>query len=543
MGDLQDRQGARILETRHGTIAAMPNSPPSPQAELLAAVDIGSNSFRLEIGQMIGGRYKRVHYIKETVRLGAGLDAAGMLTTEATLRGLACLRRFSAQIAQSGVRHVRAVATQTLREAQNRDAFLLQAQAALGHPIEVIAGREEARLIHVGVAHLQPSSASRLVIDIGGRSTELILARGDQPIAVESFAVGSVSLSMRCFPDGRLTAPSFRKAQVIAGAEFEEGLTVFGHEHWQEALGSSGTAGAVSEILLANGMTDGSITPLALQTLIERCIAAGHIDKINLAGLKEDRRAVIPGGLSLLYTLAVHFGIDALKPAKGALRQGVIIELHDRLQAHRMGAAASQQDARLGTVRTLQKRFGIDTAQARRVRSVALTLWRSAQLQTLPVQDEHALELGWACDLHELGMLVSHHDFHRHSAYVLSHADAPGFSQNQLRRLGDMVMGQRGGLRKIEGALVNPDDPAFAWQVLALRLAAVKCHARGSVNPKALQLRATSKGAEVVVTPAWQRAQARTNYLLEEEAALWARQGPFVVRVVATTDSADDHWV
>lgn len=513
-----------------------------PNAELLAAIDIGSNSFRLEIGQMIGGRYKRVHYTKETVRLGAGLDANGHLSTEATQRGLACLLRIAAQLTQSGVQHVRAVATQTLREAQNRDAFLLQAQAAIGHPIEVIAGREEARLIHVGVAHMQPSSAPRLVIDIGGRSTELILARGDKPVAVESFAVGSVSLSMRYFPEGQLTAQAFRQAQVAAGAEFEEGLTTFGREHWREALGSSGTAGAVSEVLQANGITDGTITPAGLQTLIERCIAAGHIDKIELAGLKEDRRAVIPGGLSLLYTLAAQFGIDALKPAKGALRQGVIIELHERLRAQRLGATVSQRDARSATVRTLQKKFAVDAAQAQRVRNVALALWRSALLEDLPAHDEHLLELGWACDLHELGMLVSHHDFHRHSGYVLGHADAPGFSQNQLRRLGDMVMGQRGGLRKIEAALANRDDPAFAWQVLALRLAAIKCHARSSVDTKALQLRPGAKGADVVVTAAWQRAHARTHYLLEEEAALWARHGPFVLRVVVVGDEAAGAW-
>ncbi len=512
-----------------------PSTPP-----LFAAIDIGSNSFRLEIAQMIGGRYKRVHYTKETVRLGAGLDANGQLTPEAVQRGLACLRRFAAQLTHSGVQHVRAVATQTLREAQNRDAFLLQAQAALGHPVEVIAGREEARLIYVGVAHLQPSTGSRLVIDIGGRSTELILARGDKPVAVESFAVGSVSLSMRYFPDGQLTAAAFRNAQIAAGAEFEEGLTIFGRAHWREALGSSGTAGAVSEVLQATGLTDGTITPAALQTLIERCIAAGHVDKIAVAGLKEDRRAVIPGGLALLYTLAAQFGIDALQPAKGALRQGVIVELHERLQAQQQGALGSQRGARTATVHALQKRFAVDMAQAKRVRIVAQALWQGAQLPPMPGADDHAAELGWACDLHELGMLVSHHDFHRHSAYVLGHADAPGFSQNQLRRLADMVMGQRGGLRKIDAALGNRDDPAFAWQVLALRLAVIKCHARGEVSHRALALRHAAKGAEVGVSAAWQRAQARTNYLLEEEAVLWAKQGPFALRIVVDGDAADN---
>jgi exopolyphosphatase / guanosine-5'-triphosphate,3'-diphosphate pyrophosphatase len=500
--------------------APTPVTPNTP----LAAIDIGSNSFRLEIGQMAGSRYRRLHYTKETVRLGAGLDANGLLTPEATERGLACLRRFAALLTQHGVQHVRAVATQTLREAQNRDAFLLQAQGALGHPVEVIAGREEARLIYVGVAQLQPSSTSRLVIDIGGRSTELILARGDTPAAVESFAVGSVSLSMRYFPNGHLTADAFRAAQIAAGAALEEGLQVFAREHWSEALGSSGTAGAVSQVLAATGLSDGSITPAALRTLIERCIEAGHVDRLQFAGLKDDRRAVIPGGLALLYTLATHFQIDALQPAKGALRHGVIVEMHERLQA--LSRRGPVKDTRAQTVRMLQRRFGVDAAHAKRVRSVAEALWRSAAVSDDP---EHALELGWACDLHELGMLVSHHDHHRHSAYILGHADAPGFSQNQLRRLADMLIAQRGGLRKIEAALKNSSDPAFAWQVLALRLAAIKCHARGRVNPRALHLRATGNGAEVVMHHQWQQSHARTHYLLEEEAAIWSKQGPLAL--------------
>jgi exopolyphosphatase / guanosine-5'-triphosphate,3'-diphosphate pyrophosphatase len=508
-------------------LAATPRSV----APLLAAIDMGSNSFRLEIGHMVGGRYKRVQYVKETVRLGAGLDAQGHLTHEAAERGLACLRRFAAQLSQAGVQHVRAVATQTLREAKNRDAFLLQAQAALGHPVEVIAGREEARLIYAGVAHLQPSRASRLVIDIGGRSTELILARGDQAVAVESFAVGSVSLSMRHFPQGRLTAQAFRQAQVAAGAEFEEGLTVFARQQWSEALGSSGTAGAVSEVLQATGLTDGTITPAALQELIRRCIAASDVNQLAMPGLKEDRRAVIPGGLALLYTLAAQFQIDALQPAKGALRQGVIVEMHERMQAKHPGDAS--HDLRVATAAALQKRFTVDLPQAQRVRSVALALWHGAAVPG--ATDEHAQELGWAADLHELGMVVSHHDFHRHSAYLLGHADAPGFSQNQLRRLADMVLGQRGGLRKLDAALTNRDDPFFAWQVLALRLAAIKCHARGGVNPTAIALRRdphSARSAELVLTDAWKQQHARTLYLLEEEAAQWAKQGPLALHLV-----------
>ena len=216
-------------------------------AGLLAAVDMGSNSFRLEIGQLPQGRYRRLDYLKETVRLGAGLDSNGMLSEEAAQRGMACLRRFSARLAGFAPGQVRAVATQTLREARNRDAFLARAQAGLGFPIEVISGREEARLIYAGVARLQPSSVPRLVIDIGGRSTEMILGVGRKPLRTESFQVGSVSLSLKYFGEGRFTEEAFRQEQVAAGAELEEALEPFAAVHWQEALGSSGTVGAVSQ--------------------------------------------------------------------------------------------------------------------------------------------------------------------------------------------------------------------------------------------------------------------------------------------------------
>jgi len=483
----------------------------------LAAVDMGSNSFRVEIGQMPQGRYRRIAYLKETVRLGAGLDANGMLDEDAAQRGLACLRRFSARLADLQPGQVRAVATQTLREARNRNAFLLRAQEALGFPIEVISGREEARLIYAGVAHLQPGAAQRLVIDIGGRSTELILGQGNKPKVAESFGVGCVSLAMRFFEGGRLSAAAFRAAQVAAGAEFEEGLQPFAPQHWTQALGSSGTAGAVSQLLQTAGVTDGRITPDGLRWCIERCITAGHIDRIELPGLKPDRRAVLPGGLAILYTLATHFHIESLLPAKGALRQGVIVDLHDRLLAERGGRAHDLRDA---TVAALQGRFGADTGQAARVASVALALFDAVMPDATA---DTQRELAWACALHEMGLMVSHHDHHRHSAYLLAHVDAPGFSQSQQRRIGELVLAQRGGLRKIEPQLASE---TFAWQALCLRLAVIKCHARGDVDPRALVLRARGRDAQLSFAAPWAETHPRTLFLLREEAAAWARSGP-----------------
>ncbi len=498
----------------------------------LAAIDMGSNSFRLEIARLVRSRYERIDYIKETVRLGAGLDAEGQLGDEAAERGLATLRRFATRLQGFAPAQVRAVATQTLREAKNRDAFLLRAQAALGHPIEVISGREEARLIYAGVARLQPSERTRLVIDIGGRSTEMILGRGDEPIRAESFAVGSVSLSMRHFAGGHLTSEAFRAAQVAAGAELEEALQPFAAANWEEALGSSGTAGAVSQLLVAMGHADGAVTPERLRALIERCIAAGHIDKLELPGLKGDRKPVIAGGLALLYTFAAQFGIKRLLPAKGALRQGVIVELHERLAVQGRGdMATTRGDRRDATVRDIQRRFDADTAQAARVRSVALVLYRDLA----PDDDEGARDLCWAADLHEVGLAISHHDHHRHSAYLVGHLDAPAFSQTEQRQLAAIVLGQRGGLRKLEASLA---DKRVARQVLALRVAVIKCHARGTVDARALRLRGDGKDrARLSFSADWAAAHPRTLYLLQQEVEAWSKSGAYGLTL---RESAED---
>jgi exopolyphosphatase/guanosine-5'-triphosphate,3'-diphosphate pyrophosphatase len=485
----------------------------------LAAIDMGSNSFRLEIGQPGGERYKRIDYLKETVRLGAGLDAESRLTEDAMQRGLACLQRFSRRLDGYSPVQVRAVATQTLREARNRDAFLARAQAALGHPIEVISGREEARLIYAGVARLQPSHKRRLVIDIGGRSTEMILGQGRTPLRAESFQVGSVSLSMRYFGDGVFTEAAFRAAQVAAGAELEEALAPFAPQHWSEALGSSGTAGAVSQLLAASGVTDGAITPEALRWCMEQCLRAGRVEKLELPGLKDDRRAVIAGGLSILYTLTTHFGIDALRPARGALRQGVIFDLEERLSASTSEGRALH-DVRDESVAELQQRFGAESTQADRVAAVAHRLHDAVQPRSA---DRSATrELGWACALHEIGMRVSHHDHHRHSAYLLAHVDAAGFSQSQQRRLADLVLAQRGGLRKVEAQLAQE---GFAWQALCLRLAIIVCHARDDVDASGLVLQRQGTQATLVVPAAWAQSHPRTVFLLQEEATAWER-GP-----------------
>jgi exopolyphosphatase/guanosine-5'-triphosphate,3'-diphosphate pyrophosphatase len=487
---------------------------------VLAAIDMGSNSFRLELGHWSRGGYKRIDYLKETVRLGAGLDEESRLTEAAVQRGLDCLARFRERLAGIPPEQLRAVATQTLREATNRNEFLARAEPVLGHPIEVISGREEARLIYQGVARLQPSTAKRLVVDIGGRSTEMILGQGAGTLRAESFGIGSVSLSRRFFPDGVYTEAAFRQAQIAAGAELEEALEPFGRAHWREALGSSGTAGAVSQLLAASGVTDGTITPEGLRWCIRACLEAGQESKLSLPGLKTERKPVLAGGLAILYTLAVHFGIDRLQPARGALRQGVIFDLEERLTAaHHPG----QHDLRDHSVGELQQRFQADGAQAERVHRLACGLFDMVLGHTpIAAAQEARRELGWAARLHEIGMLVSHHDHHRHSAYLLSHADAAGFSQSQQRRLGELLLGQRGGLRKVEASL---GEAGYRWQLLCLRLALILCHARADVPHDTLRLTAQGPQAWLGLAPAWAAAHPRTMFLLQEEASAWERAG------------------
>jgi exopolyphosphatase / guanosine-5'-triphosphate,3'-diphosphate pyrophosphatase len=483
--------------------------------ESLAAIDLGSNSYRLEIGRVEHGQILRAEYLKETVRQGSGLDADSRLDEAAIRRGLDCLARFAERLRGFPTSHVRAVATQTLREARNRDEFLARALDVLGYPIEVISGREEARLIYSGVAHLLPEGDERrLVVDIGGRSTEVVLGRGIEPIKVESCPVGSVGLSMSHFADGRLTRKAFDAAVLSAQAVLEGLLGYLDGQAWDAAYGSSGTIGAVADLLVANGRGDGMITAEHLDWLQDEMLSAGHVDKLRMNGLRDDRRAVIGGGLATLRAVFSLLELRSMHAARGALRHGVLYEMLERREPRR--------DVRERTVARLRGKFGVDEAQAHRVRDAALALL--AQLRPLDDAAMPALarKLGWAAELHEIGMAVSHADYHRHGAYILEHSDAAGFAQHQFERLGLLLLGQRGGLRKVAAAL---DDPALCAQLLCLRLAVLLCHARRAPSLAGLRLAAEAKTLRLSVSAAWAEAHPRSMLLLRDEAAQWDRVG------------------
>ena len=485
---------------------------------LLAAIDLGSNSFRLEICRYSHGLLQRVEYIKETVRQGNGLDADRNLSTAAMERGWDCLSRFAERLKDFKSEQVRVVATQTLREAKNRKIFLDKAHKILGFPIEVVSGREEARLIYQGVSHLLPhSDEKRLVIDIGGRSTECILGQGLSAKVLESYRVGSVASSMKYFATGELNAHAFHKAEVAAKAVMDEALAAFPKKSWDTAYGSSGTVGAVAEALQTAGWSTEYITRKGLNWLKEHLIQVGHIDKLKLEGLREDRKAVIGGGLSVLNAVMDLFELDALKVTPGALRHGLLYDLIDRED--------DDKDIRAITVAGLQKTFRADAVQAQRVSRVAsVFLQQLKPVESKPIQwMRHMKKLDWAAQLHEIGTQISHTDSHKHGAYILENTDTPGFVMHELHRLSLLVLGHKGKLRKLD---IDFEDAYFIYQLLSLRLAVILCHARREPESEGMQLRLSSQVPrcfELKLEPLWSQRFPQSSHLLQQEVLSWQK--------------------
>lgn len=486
-------------------------------ATLLAAVDLGSNSFRLEIGRFDRGQINRTEYLKETVRQGNGLDADRNLTPEAMQRGWECLARFGERLAGFKKNEVRAVATQTLREARNRDAFLTRAHAVLGFPIDVISGLEEARLIYQGVAHLLPQSDERrLVVDIGGRSTEMIVGKGLDARTLESYRVGSVAWSMKYFPDGQFSARAFQQAEIAAKAVLENAVNAYPASAWDVAYGASGTIGAVADVLAASGSAAGLVTREGLDWLLDRLIKAQSAERLKMDGMKEDRRAVIGGGISVLRAVFDLLDIRQMHAAQGALRHGVLYDLLDREQ--------HLTDLRSTSVQRLASKFDADAVQAQRVGKVARRLFGMAGLSLPDAEAEHLQrKLLWAAQLHEIGSQISHSDYHKHGAYILDNADAPGFALPELHRLSQLVLGHRGKLRKLE---IDFTDRPFIAQLLCLRVAVILCHARREPDLRDLQLEAGADPAQLFVLncrPGWGEAFPQSAHLLLEEVVAWQK--------------------
>ncbi len=479
----------------------------------LAAIDLGSNSFHLQVGRVDGEQLYYLDALKESVRLAGGLTVAKELDMASRKRALACLSRFGERLKGMPPGAVRAVGTSALRVAKNAPAFLKEARAALGFDIDIVAGREEARLIYLGVSHSLPMSQEpRLVVDIGGGSTECILGVGYEPRERESLRLGCVLFSQRFFADDVIDKAAM-KAAVTAGRmevqlvahEFRRGL-------WQEAVGSSGSARAMAEILLHSGEADGQITAAGLKWLRERLVKAGHIARLNLPGLRPERKPVLAGGVAIMSALFQELEIEEMIVAQGAMREGILWDLLGRVHAH---------DMRDVTIGQFMRRYHIDGRQARRVERLAQHFFR--QIAGQDEGEDSARDLSRAAKLHEIGISIAHSGFHKHGAYILENADMPGFSRRDQTRLATLVRASRGSLDKLAYPV---DDPLWPL-ILCLRLAVLFCVSRADVAMPVHRLARARSGACALALPqAWLEANPLTQVALEQELKVWQAARP-----------------
>lgn len=431
----------------------------SDSGHLLAAIDLGSNSFHMVVMRILDdGQVQVVDRLKEMVRLGGGLDEANNLSPEAAERALGCLARFGQRLRDMPPGSVRAVGTNTLRLAKNSTEFLKQAQQALGHPIEIIAGREEARLIYLGVAHTDlETDEKRLVVDIGGGSTEVIVGQGFTPEFMESMPLGCVSMTRRFLADGVYTRESLKRAESEARLETRPYEYALRHHRWQRAVGASGTAKALAAVCQANGWCEpGQLTAEGLGRIRKALLKAGHVSQLDLPGLSEERRPVFAGGFVVMQAVFDAFEIDTMHISEGALREGLIFDRLGRMRGINVRGA---------TLERLQRDFRVDRAHAQRVADTAHQLFQQVQMDWRLDAEHDGKVLRKAALLHELGLMIAHSSYHEHGAYILRHADMPGFTQQEQQRLAALVLGHR---RKLKKAWLT--EQPEEWREANLRL-------------------------------------------------------------------------
>lgn len=475
---------------------------------MLAAVDLGSNSFRLHVARLDGNTIKVIRSARDPLRLAAGLDKEGNLSDEAMQKAIACLARFRDILNEYPIEQLRVVATNTIRVAKNAATLLPKAEAAIGCQIEVISGEEEGRLIYLGVANSAVNPAERrLVVDIGGGSTEIILGWGHEIVKVESFSMGTVPHSSAFFTDGKMTEAAFSAAILSARSMLEDAAPDYQAGQWRKAYGSSGTIRAISEAILKGGLGDGSLTMANLQALQNHCIQVGEITKLELSGIKPERIAMVVGGLAILIGVMAELRIDQMVPVEAGLRVGVMWDLH--LREH-------QRDRREQAVQKMAELFHIDSSRGKRVGDLV----RSLYLQLKPASENYLRLLQWSASLHEVGMIVSHTGYHKHGAYLLEHADMAGFTNREQKIMSRLILSQKGNLRKL-GELIDLD---FAKAVLALRLAVMLMHSRADLDYDDLRIKMKSR-IELDISKAWVDLHPTIAYWLEKEIACWGEVG------------------
>jgi exopolyphosphatase/guanosine-5'-triphosphate,3'-diphosphate pyrophosphatase len=476
--------------------------------DVLAAVDLGSNSFHMVVARHQDGQLVILDRLREMVRLGAGLTDNGRLDDEAISRALRCLERFGQRLRAMHAGSVRVVGTNALRRARRKRWFLERARAALGHPIEIISGLEEARLIYSGVAHTSPMSPDkRLVIDIGGGSTELVIGEGFNPLLLESLSVGCVGLTM--FDDGRISEKRFERARTAVRLELEPVQAAYRKLGWLQVFGSSGTVRVIADVIRRCYPDNPRITLDNLQALTERVIAAGHIDELELLDVDAERAPVFPGGLAILLEVVENLGIERVRVAEGAMREGLLYDLMGRF---------TDEDARVRTVRAMEKRYHVEAAQADRVEATAAALLAQ-------VESEWGLEdplaesaLRWAARLHETGLDIAHSKYHRHSAYLLEHADMPGFPREEQLLLAVLVGAHRRQLSfEALEHLLPPWDHHAEFLIVLLRLSVLLHRGRSPQPLPDVLLRVKGRNIGLELPQRWMKEHPLTLLDLEQE--------------------------
>lgn len=477
--------------------------------EILAAVDLGSNSFHMLVARFDHGQLTIIDRLREMVRLGGGLDERQRLSASSQSVALACLRRFGERLRAVKADKVRVAGTNTLRRARSTGRFLQQAAKALGHPVEIISGIEEARLVYLGASHNLPRvDGPRLVVDIGGGSTEIVVGRGLEPVAMESLAVGCVSLGQSAFPDGRLSAKSFAKARMQVRLELEPVRLIFRRSDPVQIAGTSGSIRAAHAVLTALDRAPQGITVEGLEYLIDAMIGFGHVSNICLPELSAERAEVFPAGITILVEVMRAMALPRMNVADGALREGILYDLIGRL---------TDEDSRVRTVRAMAARYHVDLAQAGRVAATASVLFHQVS-SDWDLGGEQEQLLAWAAQLHELGLDIAHAHYHRHGAYVLENADMPGFPREEQLVLARLVLGHR---RRFERESFQHLPPA--WQrpalrlTLLLRLAALFHRSRTDTALPDLRLRVHGRSMELQLPSGWLANNPLTLADLERE--------------------------
>ncbi len=468
---------------------------PDLEGQTYAAVDLGSNSFHMLVARYEHGKLHVIDRIKEMVRLAAGLGESGTLSTAARLRAMTTLTRFGERLRDIPQDNVRVVGTSTMRRIQQARSFLVTAETALGQPIEVISGHEEARLIFYGVsqAHSEPER-SRLVIDIGGGSTELIVGTDDHPDQLESLDIGCVSMTRIFFPDGKISPEKWIHARTAAALEIADIVRWFPPGSWQDTVGSSGTARAIALIAEGLGQSPGELTQPALANVVEKCLTFSSSDDLNLPGLSDQRRPVIMGGLAILTAAFDVLKIEKMQVSDYALREGVLYDLLGRQQ---------NIDPRTSSVASLAKRYHVDLIQADQVVATATHLFEQVG-DSWRLREIHSNWLRWAANLHEIGLAIAHVGHNQHGAYLTAHSDMPGFSQLEKRILSHLIAMQRGKLHSEQlEDLPKKRRDGVARLVSILRLSIVLNRSRPRKEPVLMSARAERTKLALCPTSQW----------------------------------------